>query len=785
MKEILPTMAKKENKTKTLVLVDAHAIIHRAYHALPDSMTQDGTPTGALYGLSAFLLKLIKDINPDYLAACYDLAGPTFRHEVYEDYKGTRTKTDDALVEQLIKSREIFTAFNIPIYELEGFEADDLLGTIVEKTKKEKDLKVIIASGDMDTLQLVSGKRVQVYTLKKGINETVFYDEKAVEERFGFKPVLLPDWKGLRGDPSDNIIGIRGIGEKTATTLITNFGGIPAIYKALKKGEEEFLKAGLTKRQIALVREGKEEAEFSRILAEIRRDAPIIFSLDLWQGMVDLEKLKEVFNQYGFRSLIVRLPSIFSTTAEEVKEEIIEEDIDFEPLGVLAWVIDSSLTKPTPEDVLALAKTKTLKEAEIVLKERLKKEKLEFVYNNIELPLIPVLKKMNERGVLVNAKYLEKLSKEYHHELDKLEKEIWKEASMEFNINSPKQLSQVLFEKMELKIKNSKKTDGGAVSTRASELDKLKGVHPIIEKILSYREFQKLLSTYIDNLPELLGEDGKLHTHFLQTGAATGRLASQNPNLQNIPIKSELGRNIRHAFVASPGHKLIAFDYSQIELRIAAILSGDEKLITIFKKGEDVHSATARLIFNISPDKVTSEMRRRAKVINFGILYGMGVNALKQNLGSSREEAGRFYQSYFETFTGLATYLEKIKADAHKHGFTTTYFGRKRYFPGINSRLPHIAAAEERMAVNAPFQGTSADITKLAMVEVEKELQKEGLLDRVHVLLTIHDELIYEAENEVVKKVIPIITKAMESVLKESVPITVNVKEGSNWGEME
>lgn len=783
----MPNKKTKTKNKKTLAIIDAHALIHRAYHALPDFASPTGEPTGALYGLSAFLLRLVKDLKPDYLVACFDLPKPTFRHDVYENYKGTRAKAEDDLISQIIRSRQIFAGFGIPMYEKEGFEADDLIGTIVEKTKKEKDLSVIIASGDMDTLQLVSGSRVRVYTLKKGINETALYDEKAVLERFGFLPKMLPDWKGLRGDPSDNIIGIKGIGEKTATTLIQKFGSIPDIYRALKKDENKFKEAGLSPRIIGLLKEGKEEAEFSRILAEIRRDVPVDFVLSEkpWREGVNVESLKEILASFGFRSLIARLPSVFNQEQVlEKKEEIKVNPKLLEEMALAAWLLDSNLTSPNVDDILRSAGAKNMAEAKEKLLAKIEKEKLSFVYEKIEQPLIPILSGMEAQGILIDVPYLKELSKKYHKELDRLEKNIWQKAGKEFNINSPKQLSEVLFVTLGLSIKNGKKTEGGVPSTRASELEKLREVHPIIEHIISYREFQKLLSTYIDNLPDLLGEDGRLHTHFIQTGTSTGRLASQNPNLQNIPIRSELGRAIRRAFVATPGYELVAFDYSQVELRVAAILSGDANLKRIFSEGLDVHTATASLIFKVPLGEVTADMRRKAKVINFGILYGMGINALRQNLGGTREEAQTFYSEYFSTFTGLVDFLEEVKKKARREGFTETYFGRKRYFPGINSALPHIAAAEERMAINAPFQGTSADITKLAMVEVDKLLHNEKL-GEARLLLQIHDELMYEVKKEKVEKIIPLIKDVMEKIVTEDIPIIVNAKHGQNWGEME
>lgn len=785
---------KKIKKPKRLILLDAHAILHRAYHALPEFTSPSGEPTGALYGVSAMLTKIIADLKPDYIVACYDLPQPTFRHEVYEDYKAGRAKTDDSLISQIKRSRDIFEVFSVPMYDKVGFEADDILGTIVEQMKKpldEGELEIIIASGDMDTLQLVDKKKVQVYTLKKGINDTILYDEKAVKDRFHFMPKLLTDYKGLRGDPSDNIIGIKGIGDKTATLLITNFGTLEKMYKKLKKGEEAFLKAGVTPRIINLLREGEEEAIFSKTLASIRRDVPITFTLpkDEWEEGFELEKLKKLFSELGFRTLIGRVEKLLSSKVEEeAKKEEIKEKIDEDEvlkIGVALWLVDSNITKPNLEDILNFGGTDSFAEASSKILETLKKRKMEKLYNNIEKPLIPLLREAHERGILVDKKILKKLSTKYHKELDVIIKNIYKEAGEEFNIKSPKQLSEVLFTRLELPTKGIKKTPGGVISTRESELEKLREAHPIIKHILSFREIQKILSTYIDNIPPMLDKEGALHTTFIQTGTTTGRMSSVDPNLQNIPVKGEYGKEIRAAFLARKGFKLAAFDYSQIELRVLAFLSKDKALISIFNEGRDVHNAVASEAFGVSPEKVTKDMRRKAKVINFGIIYGMGITSLQKALESTRSEAQRFYDAYFEQFPDVKKYIEKVKRDAHINGYTETLFGRRRYVAGLSSHIPFIRAAAERMAFNAPIQGTATgDIIKLALIQVDLMLKKEGFDEKVFLLLQVHDELIYEVEEGVVKKVTPLIKKTMENVVKVAVPLIVDSSVASNWGNL-
>lgn len=778
----------KIDSRKTLILLDAHAILHRAYHALPDFASSKGEPTGALYGLSTMIMKIIKDLKPDYIAGCFDLPQPTFRHEAYEAYKQGRAKAEEGLVHQIKRARDVFAALAIPAYELPGFEADDLLGTIVEKMKKEKDLRVIIASGDMDTLQLVDGDRVLVYTLKKGINDTILYNEKGVVERFGFKPELLPDYKGLRGDPSDNIIGIKGIGEKTATTLITNFGTIETMYQKLKKDREVFRKAGLTERIVKLLEEGEEEALFSKTLATVRRDAPIDFSLPkkIWRDTFDPAKAEALFADLEFRSLRDRLHELIGIERPEAPEEPKEiiDPLTFKHAQIALWVLNSELTTPSLEDMLHYTKKKNFADAFAFLEAEVGKQGLGAVYRDVELPLIPIIEEAERYGILVDLKHLGELSEKHHRTLDALTAEIYALAGGEFNLNSPKQLGEVLFDKLGLQVKGLKKTEGGARSTRESELLKLRDAHPIIAKILSYREIQKLLSTYIDNIPRMVDDKGRLHTTLNQAGTTTGRMSSNNPNLQNIPVRGEMGAEIRDAFIAPKGSTLLAFDYSQIEMRVLAALSGDAHLIDVFRTGVDVHTSVAARVFKVSEKEVTSEMRRRAKVINFGIVYGMGVNALKDNLGSTRAEAQEFYDNYFLTFPKVAQYFEEVKSHAKKDGFTTTYFGRRRFFAGLKSSIPFIRASAERMAMNAPLQGTAADIIKIAMKKAHDDLRAVELLGKARLLLQIHDELLYEVEESAAPLVREIVEHAMEHAVEFPVPITVSVMQGERFGSL-
>jgi len=788
-----------KNKKK-LVILDAHAILHRAYHALPDFTSPAGEPTGALYGVVAMILKIIEEFKPDYVVACYDLPEPTYRHDAFSDYKGKREKTDDALITQINRSRDILDVFNIPIYEKVGFEADDLLGTISHQTKEDADLEVIIASGDMDTMQCVDGKRVKVYTLKKGIKDTILYDEKAVKTRFGFPPKLIPDYKGLRGDPSDNIPGIAGIGEKTATDLIVKFGSLENIYKKLKKDENILIEAGIKPRIVKLLKEGEEEATFSKMLATIRIDVPVIFALpkESWRDSLEVEKIATLFSDLGFRTLMTRIKNILDIAPEVSLENLIQniDQSEVEEASILLWLLESDRTNATLNDIVDYGRSRFdtndfLKIKENLLKQVQSSSSLEAVYKDIELPLRSVISYMNSVGVKLNAEYLAKLSKKMHSELELLQTGIYEEAEMEFNINSPKQLGEVLFDKLGLKPKNQKKTEGGQRSTKESELEKMKDMHEIIPKVLRYRELQKLVSTYIDTLPTQVGEDGRVHTTFLQTGTTTGRIASKNPNLQNIPIRTEESRSIRRAFVSGAGYHMVGIDYSQIELRVAAIMSKDMKMIDIFRRGEDVHTGVAVRVFCVNAEDVTSEMRRKAKVINFGILYGMGVNALRANLGddTSREEAQHFLNAYFNTFTRLAEYLEETKEFARNKGYTETLFGRRRYFPGIISNAPFIRAQAERMAINAPIQGTAADVMRIAMNKVYQYLTAENKLNDSKILLQVHDELVFEIKDNLVDKIVPELIKIMENILSEKdshgVPIKVDVAIGSNWADLE
>jgi DNA polymerase-1 len=784
-------MKEKTDTPKTLVILDAHAIIHRAYHALPNFTNSRGVPTGALYGITSMLIRIVEELKPEYIVAAYDLPKPTFRHLAYDGYKKGRAKAEDDLVTQLQSSRELFEAFGIECLDAEGFEADDVIGTLVEQYQHDPRVNIIIASGDMDTLQLVEGKKIQVFTLKKGVTDTVLYDEKGVITRYGFKPKQLVDYKGLRGDPSDNIIGVPGIGEKTATTIIQTFGSIEGFYQALEHTPEELKRAGLTERIIGILRDHKDDAFFSKTLATIRRDAPIHFVVPekSYRASIDQEKVLAKIADYEFRSLLPRIRKLFSFELEQSEEVIDQTLLRLASIGL--WVLYSENTNPGYEAILERTHKKTLTEAYQVILDELKKNSLLDLFEKIEKPLVPIIATMESWGIAIDQPYFLMLKDRMEKRLLVIKAEVTSLTNTDINLNSPKQLSELLFGTLGLKPKGKVKASG-AYTTNAETLESLVDAHPIIAKLLDYREIQKLLTTYVEALLGHVQADGCVHTTFLQHGTTTGRFSSTTPNLQNIPIKGDAGKEIRHGFVARKDHIFIGCDYSQIELRVLAMLSGDTRLIETFQKGEDIHARVASDMFKVPVAEVTNDMRRKAKVINFGILYGMGVSALQKNLGSTREEAASYYTNYFATFPTILAYLEQTKTFAREHGYTETIFGRRRYFPGITSGAPFLRAFAERMAVNAPIQGTNADIVKIAIMLIEHDLQKAGLLAKVHLTLQIHDELVYEVEEGIQKEAEEIITKAMIDVFDRSpllvtlptVPLAVSVGIGHRLDEL-
>ncbi len=766
---------------KTIVLLDAHAILHRGYHAMGGFATRDGKPTGALYGFVTMVLRIYEDIKPDYIAACFDLPKPTFRHLSYDGYKAGRAKSEDALITQIQEAYSLCEALSIPVYKEEGFEADDLLGTLSEQLKKQKDTRVIIASGDMDTFQLIDGDLVTVYTLKKA-NEAALFTEASVIERFGFPPKNIPDYKGLAGDTSDNIIGIKGIGDKTATELIKKYGTIEEMYIVLRKDRERLLNDGFKERIVRLLEEGEEDALFSKTLATIRRDASSTYEepSQTWKETIDVEKYQAMCDLYEFRSLRNRLHKV-KGAPEEVVVEISNETL--EELRIMVHLLHSEMTNASFLDIQNVTGEKEVVKIYEVLTAELEKEKLLDLFVTVEKPLMGVLKEMHAKGIALDVQKLQTMSVDIHAQVKILEEQIYASAGKEFNISSPKQLGDVLYDVLGLGSK-IKKTKTGQKSTNVSELEKIKDEHPVVALVLEYRELTKLLSTYVDLLPSFVKEDGRIHAHFIQTGAGTGRFSCEEPNLQNLPVKSELGQKVRGAFIAGKGKVLLSCDYAQIDLRAAAILSHDKQLVEIFEKGIDVHTGTAARVFGVLESEVTSDMRRKAKAINFGILYGMGVTALKEGMGVERKEAQEFYDQYKATFVRLMEYLEEVKALAWKQGYTTTLLGRRREVPLLKSPLPFLRAQGERIAINAPIQGTSADILKLAMLDAGDYIKESHLEKKVSLLLQIHDELVFEIDEDCKDKVADALVTILQNVLKKrnlsDLPLVVTRSLGEN-----
>jgi len=696
-------------KQKRFVLIDASAVIHRAFHALPPLTTRSGQLVNAVYGFALILLKIFKELKPDYLAVAFDSKEPGFRVRVYPEYKATRVKKGEELYGQFPLIKKLLAAFQIANFEVSGYEADDLIASIVEKTKEKQGVETIIVTGDLDTLQLVDEK-TKVYGMKKGLTDLIVYDQDKVFERYGLSPKQLADFKGLAGDASDNIPGVKGIGEGTAAKLLQKYGQLEVVYQHLDDQPEKIRR---------LLKESQKEAFLSKKLAVLNNRVPLDFDLQAAQfSGYNPQKVVDLFAQLNFQSLIPRL--------ERGKEQ---------------------RTIPLPHQ----AKSQS---------------------DRIDLEVEPVLRAMEKKGVLIDTHYFQNLREELHQMITELKEKIFQSAGGPFNLDSPKQLAQILFLRLNLEVKGIKKTKTG-ISTAASELNKLKQTHPIIDLILKYRELTKLKSTYLDTLPQMVDQANRLHTTYTQD-TQTGRIASKNPNLQNIPIKSELGRQIRQGFIAPQGFRLVSADYSQIELRIVAHFSREPHLISAFKQGKDIHGAVAEQL-NVS--------RRVAKVINYGIIYGMSAHGLAETLNLPHLTAQKYIERFFHFYPKLLDYISRCIKEAQTKGYLETLFGRRRYLPEINSPISSLRAAAQRMAVNFPCQGTAADILKMAMIKLSKEFtQKFG---RVYLILTVHDELVFEVPQEAVIEVAKEIKKIMEEVVDLEVPLAVDLSQGKNWGELE
>jgi DNA polymerase I-like protein with 3'-5' exonuclease and polymerase domains len=732
---------------KRFVLVDGNALLHRAFHATPPLTTSKGELINAVYGFTNMLLKSWDDLKPDYMAIAWDKKAPTFRHQEYTQYKATRGPADETLSSQYDRVHEVVKALEVPEFGLAGYEADDLIGTLARlSVEQEPEIEVIILTGDRDIMQTINEK-VKVLMPKKTLTDVGLYGIQEFIDRFGFQPIQMIEYKALAGDASDNIPGVPGIGDVSATKLIKQYGFIEEIYKPANL-------ATLPERMQKLLAEGAESAAMSKRLATIDVNAPI--KLDFKECEVkdyNQKKVVELFRELEFKSLVNKLTG--SAKDPLVGENHISGDEALHP-------------KPTQA-----------------------KETVE-----LDLQVQKVLDQMSKNGVLVDAPFLEKLGVDLKEKLVEIEKNIFHFVGHEFNLNSPKQLSEVLFDELNLPV--FKKTKTGR-STDEETLQELSATHPAIPFLLQYRQLFKLVSTYVDALPKSIQEDGRIHSTFNVEGAATGRLSSTNPNLQNIPIRGEMGGELRKAFIAPVGKVLLGADYSQIELRIMADVSGDEAMKKAFQEGLDIHAATAAKIFNIPIDQVTKPQRTVGKTMNFATLYGQGPRALSRQLGIDFATAKQYITEYFEQFPKVKAWMAKTLEFGIKNGYVETVSGRRRYMPELSSNNHFLKAAGERAAINHPIQGTSADMIKMAMVEIAKELSavsdrpsaknnlaesRKQKADSCKLILQVHDELMFECSPEEVEPTAKMIKQKMEDALKLSVPVKVDLKSGKSWGEM-
>lgn len=866
---------------KKLVIIDSYALIHRSYHALPPLTSPQGVLVNGVYGFMLFFLKMINDLNPDYIVAAFDRAEETFRHQEYKEYKARRVKMPDNFYEQVQIVKSVLEAFRVPILEKEGYEADDIIGTVVANVAARKDIDSFIVTGDLDTLQLV-GDKVFVYTFRRGIQDMIIYDADKVRERFDLDPAQMKDWKALRGDPSDNVPGVPAIGEKTASTLIKQFGDLDNLYRHLEEG----LPVKASAKILANLKEYKDQAYFSRHLVTIQQDVNIEFDLAKAEFTPpDRETLIPLLNDLGFTSLISRIfnrpeqspqppraalvkvggASSGGLSVEQLRKKVIAadtigvlldaagdkfgerdvkgmgislptrelfylppkqwdkffqdqldwksktvvsydakvllEEFDFwkgcqlEDVKILSWLLDadrknyqfaaivkSFLGKDIEDDFgTSLAQLIPLWEKLHVKIEALG---LDNVWETEEKPLIPIIAAMEKNGILADPRLLRQLQEKTSEEILALKTKIYKLAGKEFNVNSPAQLAAVLFEDLHIPRGSLKKTSTKKISTDAGELMKIKEAHQIVPHILEYRSLEKLKNSFLDTLPKFINpHTGRIHAVWNQTGTATGRLSSEQPNLQNIPQKGETGALVRQAFLAADSYSLVSLDYSQIELRLAAHLSGDDKMIETFQQNKDIHVTTAAYVNSVPEEKVTPVMRQRAKALNFGIIYGMGNRSFAVEAGLSVDEAKDFREKYFANFPGLKNYLDFSLENAKKLGYAETIFGRKRFLPLLGG-LGRTARAQERIALNMPIQGLAADILKLAMIKMQDFIAEQGKEKEIKALVQIHDELILEIKSGIIDQVGPVFKDIMEKVVPLKVPLLVEVRTGRHWGEI-
>ena len=861
---------------KKLLILDSNSILNRAFYGVRYLSAKDGTPTNAIYGFLNILLKLIKEQEPDYICAAFDVKAPTFRHKQYEGYKAQRKPMPEGLAAQMPLAKDVLRAMGVTILEKEGYEADDIIGTVA-RLCEESEISCFIATGDKDDLQLASDKTKVILTVtKSGYNETIIYDDKAVKEKYHVTPTEFIDVKALMGDPSDNIPGVKGVGEKTAMSLIEKHHSIEYIYENIDG-------IGLKGAMLQKMKDGREMAFMSKELATINRNTPIEFNAEecVFDGFENNGELYEILKRLELNSIIKKLDlsggdnvkeneDIFKDFSYQVGDknmisgdkvtvvldfdgdnissaavgagnnavvlneqddikELLEDDsiakvmfdvkeaivklncrIDIKNIAddtaIAAYLVDPAKNEYTIEKLASEYFGTVIEKPEVkqlsllddvetdrseylakcavalgVLNERIgdkiKENGQEKLYQEVELPLVTVLAHLEINGFLVDDHQLKEFADKLGEKIDALTNEIYMLAGEEFNINSPKQLGVILFEKLELK--PVKKTKTG-YATNADVLEKLRDKHPIVNFIMEYRQLAKLKSTYCDGLTAVVNPNThRIHSVFTQTVTVTGRLSSTEPNLQNIPTRTELGREIRKMFVAKDGYVLVDADYSQIELRVLAHIANDETMINAFRNNEDIHAVTASQVLGIPLEDVTKEQRSSAKAVNFGIVYGIGEFSLAQDLHISVKEAKAYIESYLEKYHGVRNYMESIKEQAKKDGYVKTMLNRIRYIPELKSPNYNIRQFGERVALNTPIQGTAADIIKLAMVRVDNRLINEGLKSKL--ILQVHDELIVEAHKDEVDKVKQILSEEMQGAMELNVPLKVDMSTGHSW----
>lgn len=876
--------------SKKLVLIDGHSILNRAFYGVPDLTNSEGLHTNAVYGFLNIMFKILEEEKADYLTVAFDVKAPTFRHEMFSEYKGTRKGMPEELREQVPLMKEVLQAMNIKIMERPGYEADDILGTLAKRGEAEG-FDVSLVSGDRDLLQIATDKiKIRIPKTKKGGTEIENYNTQDVIEKYGVTPLQIIDLKGLMGDASDNIPGVPGIGEKTATKILQAFDSIENAYEHIeevtpKKAKENLLEhydlAQMSK-VLATIKTDcdldysfedaafddmyNEEAfrimkrlEFKAILSRFGSDVEVSNSIE--EGFVKVTDLKEcddlfakartaqtvglqlleeggevlglalamdkeksyailatgfITSGFLFDKINDLIASNVSVSVIDLKKQLpyidatersnifdcsiaaylmnpLKDSYNYDDIGrdYLSMTIPSQAElfgKKRLKDVAAEEEETFVKwacyighvafMAKAVLEEELKTSNMLGLFGDIEMPLVYTLYDMEARGIRANKEALKEYGDQLVGRIEELEKSIYELTGEEFNINSPKQLGIILFEKLELP--GGKKTKTG-YSTNAEILEKLKGEYPVVAMILEYRQLTKLKSTYADGLAVYIGDDQRIHGKFNQTITATGRISSTEPNLQNIPIRMELGRQIRKVFIPEDGFVFLDADYSQIELRVLAHMSGDERLINAYKEHADIHQITASEVFHTPYEEVTSLQRSNAKAVNFGIVYGISAFSLSQDLNITKKEADSYIHRYFETYPRVKGFLEELVADAKEKGYVTTLYERKRPVPEISSSNFMQRAFGERIAMNSPIQGTAADIIKMAMIHVNRELKERGLRSRL--LLQIHDELLVETHIDEIEEVKAIMEHEMQDVANLLVPLEVEVKQGNNWYE--